>query len=151
MLLRMNISLCAALLWAAHAAAQSTLGELLDAGATKLSPEVFKEEVVQRMITGPTGSGGTVEVMYAKSGVIAGRGQAPAFQQSPILGSTIGGEWKINEEGKICASMRILQAAAGPAEFPHRCQYWYKLGEQYYLSESDSDRHARVLRRTLKQ
>jgi hypothetical protein len=32
---------------------------------------------------------------------------------------------------------------------PQRCQFWFKLGETYYLAESDSDRHARVLRRTL--
>jgi hypothetical protein len=41
------------LLWVPIAVAQSNLGELLDAGAKKLSPEEFREDVVQRMIAGP--------------------------------------------------------------------------------------------------
>ena len=150
MSLRTTLSLGSALLWAGNAAAQSNLGELLDARATKLSPEVFKEEVVQRMVAGPMPAGGTVEIMYAQSGVIAGIGNAPTMQSGANRALQIGGEWKINDEGKICTSIRILLQAAGPAEFPPRCQYWYKLGDQYYLSDSDSDRQARVLRRTLK-
>jgi hypothetical protein len=35
--------------------------------------------------------------------------------------------------------------------FAPRCQVWFKHGEQYFLSDSDTDRRARVLLRTVKQ
>lgn len=40
---------------------------------------------------------------------------------------------------------------ANPVTLPARCQVWFKYADQYFLSDSDSDRSARVLRRTLKQ
>ncbi len=39
----------------------------------------------------------------------------------------------------------------GMAYLPPRCQYWFKLGDKYFLSDSDSDRSAKVLSRTVKQ
>jgi hypothetical protein len=40
----------------------SNLGELLDAGAKKLSAEEFREELVQRLIVGPTATGGSLRL-----------------------------------------------------------------------------------------
>ena len=34
---------------------------------------------------------------------------------------------------------------------PKRCQYWFKLGTQYFFADSDTDRSAKVLSRTIKQ
>jgi hypothetical protein len=56
------------------------------------------------------------------------------------------GEWKVDESGNICSSMRIGSVVLAP-----RCQVWFKHGEQYFLSDSDTDRRARVLLRTVKQ
>lgn len=134
----------ALLAWAPLALSQSNLGELLDAGAQKLSVEQFKDEVVQRMLIGVTASGGNVELMYVSNGTIQGRGTHPL--QTSATQATISGEWKTGDDGKICTSMRI-----GTAELPPRCQFWFKYGDQYYPSDSDSDRHARVLRRTVRQ
>src|SRR5271169_76590 len=64
----------ALLFWAPLAVAQSNLGELLDAGAKRLSVEEFKQELVQHVIVGPTLSGASLEVMYASNGVIQGSG-----------------------------------------------------------------------------
>jgi hypothetical protein len=142
----------ALLLWAPLAMAQNNIGELLDAGAKKLSIEEFKEEVVQRVIAGPTPSGGNLEVMYAHSGVIQGLGSYQGF--APTRAS-IDGEWTTDDNGRVCTSMRIGAGAtsslAGGVMLPPRCQFWFKYAGQYFLSDSDSDRRARVLRRTVKQ
>ena len=142
----------ALLLSAQFAMAQNNLGELLDAGAKQLSVEEFKEEVVQRLMVGLTPSGGTLEVMYASNGTIQGRGSHPL--QTGNTQSTISGDWKIDDSGKICASMQIGGGPGGGVTgvaLPGRCQVWFKYGNQYFISDSDSDRSTRVLRRTIKQ
>jgi hypothetical protein len=134
----------ALLLWAPLVMAQSNLGELLDAGAKVLSAEEFRNEVVQRVIVGPTLAGGRIEVLYSTKGSIQGVGiprTAPTRSATPV-----NGEWKIDENGKICTSMVI-----GDTFLPYRCQSWFKSGDQYFVSDVDSDRKARVLLRTVKQ
>src|SRR3984893_5536831 len=136
------------LLWAPLAFAQSNLGELLDAGAKKLSVEEFKEEVVQRVIVGPTPSGtGNLELMFANNGEIQGAGiYTPTFNSlQPIRGA-----WTTDDNGRVCTRMQIGSAAPLLVLAP-RCQFWFKYAGQYFFSDSDSDRHARVLRRTVKQ
>jgi hypothetical protein len=142
----------ALLLWAPLAVGQSNLGELLDAGAKKLSVEEFKEEVVQRLIVGPTASGGNLEVVYAHTGVIQGLGR---YEGSSPWRASISGEWTTGDNERVCTSMRI-GGGSGPGTgfgvmLPPRCQFWFKYAEQYFLSDSDSDRSARVFRRTVKQ
>ena len=61
------------LLFAPFGVAQNSLGELLDGGATRVSGEEFKRDVVQRTLVGPTASGARLEFMYATSGAIQGR------------------------------------------------------------------------------
>ena len=143
------------LLWVPVAVAQSNLGELLDAGATRLSAEEFKAELVQRILVGPTASGGSLEVLYAVNGIIAGTGTGsiggPAGAGHPM--APISGEWTIDDKGRVCTSMRVV-ANIGPGggiTLPSRCQFWFKYAEQYFFSDSDSDRRARVLSRSVKQ
>jgi len=146
MLLPTRLTLCFALmLWASLVIAQNNLGELLDAGARMLSVDEFKEGLVQRVIVGPTPSGGNLEIMYATNGEIQGRGIGLS-SPTPV---PVSGEWKIGDSGKICSSMRL--GGTNSVVLPSRCQSWFKLGDQYFLSDSDSDRYARVLRRTVKQ
>jgi hypothetical protein len=138
----------ALLLWASLASAQNNLGELLDAGAKKLSVAEFKEEVVQRVVVGRTAPGGQIEVMYARTGVISGKG---SYQdQASLRLADISGEWTLDDNGRVCANM-LIGAYGGGVFLPARCQFWFKYNGQYFLSDSDSDRYARVLRRTLKQ
>src|SRR5215470_16213230 len=68
----------ALLLFAPFAVAQNNLGELLDAGAKKISPDEFRQDVVHRTLVGPTLSGAQLELMFASSGVLQGRTQADA-------------------------------------------------------------------------
>jgi hypothetical protein len=134
------------LLWAPFAAAQSNLGELLDAGAKMMSPEEFKQEVVGRVITGPTSTGGTLEVIYAGNGSVQGRG---SYAKALFLGP-LDGEWMIDDGGRVCTGMRIGGSPSTPGVMlPARCQTWFKHADAFFLCDSDSDRRARVLRRTL--
>jgi hypothetical protein len=144
------------LLCAPFASAQNNLGELLDAGGKKLSAQEFQEQLVQRMLVGPTAAGLNIEMIYTANGSVAGGGTAPGG----IGRAGLGGQWRIDAGGKICTSMIVggpLASGApvanntGGVVLPERCQSWYKLGERYFLSDSDVDRAARVLPRTVKQ
>jgi hypothetical protein len=134
--------------------AQNNLGELLDAGATRLSPEAFKQELVQRVIVGPTPAGGSLEVMYQTNGLVQGTGfHSKATIPQP---ATIFGEWTLDDNGRVCTSMGMTGGGGGGVGqaamlLPPRCQFWFKYSGQYFISDSDSDRSARVIRRTLKQ
>jgi hypothetical protein len=137
------------------AMAQSTLGEALDAGATKVSAEEFRRDVVQRPIAGLTPTGGTFEIVFTADGAISGAGTASKGNNQP---TTIGGEWKVDERDRVCTTMRAAsgQIGGGPLQspslnLPTRCQFWFKVGERYFLSDSDSDRQERVAQRTVKE
>ena len=108
-----------------------------------MSAKEFETEIVQRVLVGPSPTGGEFEMMYATNGRIAGTGKHPLFSAS-FAG--MGGDWKLDEAGQVCSSMRV----AG-VPLPYRCQYWYKLADKYYVSDSDLDRSAKVLSRTIKQ
>ena len=146
---------CTLSLIVSSAFAQATLGELLDAGATLLTPDDFRREVVQRTLVGLAAAGGKFEIMYGNSGLIAGVGAPPENIMSPIKEVGVQGEWFADNEGRICTTLRFGAAAPaipqGPTIVPRRCQYWFKASEAYFLSDYDSDRGAKVLRRTVKQ
>jgi hypothetical protein len=137
----------ALLLWAPFGVAQNNLGELLDAGAKKLSAEEFKQELIGRTMAGAT-PGGSLEVIYIDNGVIRGAGFASMLGGATGGGQTytIEGSWKIDDGEKVCTSMQI-----GRVFLPPRCQFWFKYDQQYYISDSDSDRNVRVIRRTVKR
>jgi hypothetical protein len=141
----------ALLLWAPIAPAQRTVGDLLNFGAKRLSPEEFKEEVVQRVILGPTAGGGNLEILYAQTGVIQGRG---TYSDTSTRNADISGEWTVDDTGRICTSMRIGGGPGGAimgVMLPPRCQFWFKYGGEYFVADSDTDRYAMVIRRILKQ
>jgi hypothetical protein len=145
------LSALALLLSASLAMAQNNLGELLDAGGKSLSPDAFKEELVQRVIVGRTATGGRLELMYAANGMVEGIGSNPdSFAGGVVSLAPINGEWTIGDNGRICTSMRI-GSGLGSVILPARCQFWFKYAEQYFFSDSDTDRGARVFRRTVKQ
>lgn len=108
----------ALLLLVPFAAAQNNLGELLDAGAKKLSPEEFRQDVVQRVIVGPALSGARMELIYATSGVIQGRSELLGGGSPTQFGylASIDGVWNIDDSGRICHSM-----VAGKNLLPFRC------------------------------
>jgi hypothetical protein len=139
----------ALLLLVPSAVAQKNLGELLDTGATRISAEEFRRDLVQRTVVGTSPVGSRMEVMYASSGVLQGRSDALGTAGLGAVGSAIAsidGVWNIDDSGRICTSMVI-----GKVLLPFRCQFWFKYKEDYFIADSDSDRNARVFRRTVKQ
>ena len=137
----------------AAAAEAENLGQILDAGARLLSPEEFKENLVQRTIVGPTTSGGTIELLYSPNGRVVGTGFAPG-RQIPYdregVRTGIGGEWKIGERAAICTTLRFGRPTEKGILLAPRCQFWFVSGDKYYLADSDTDRQAKVLVRTIK-
>lgn len=132
------------LLCAPLAVAQSNLGELLDAGgAQKLTVDEFKTELVQRPIVGQTPTGSRLQIVYGKTGVIAGEASVPNAGTM-----TLTGEWTIDDSGRICTSLTFTRANN---ELLRRCEFWFKYKQEYFLSVSDSDRQAKLLRRAIKQ
>jgi hypothetical protein len=139
----------ALLLLAPFAIAQNTLGELLDAGAKKVSPEEFREQVVQRATSGTLPSGTHMELTYTSGGMIQGRGDTGGLANpgGPVTSmGSVDGVWNVDDRGRICTSLVF-----GRVFLPLRCEYWFKYKDAYFLAVSDSDPKAKVLRRTVKQ
>jgi len=137
--------------WTACAFGQSTLGAVVDAGAKPLTPEDFKQQVMQRILVGPTATGGSLEYIYAGNGMIEGRGMV---HQQGGPQPRVEGQWKFDDSGRVCTTM-IVYAAPGAStagfNLGMRCQHWYRLGADYFIADSDTDRSAKVLRRSIKQ
>jgi hypothetical protein len=132
------------LLSAALVHAQTTLGDLTQAGAQRLSPQRFDEEVVQRTLRGRLDTGMLVEMLYATSGQLQGVGRAgPAEWSVQVLGS-----WSAGDNGTICTRM-TLDGPTIRAMLPRRCEYWFRLDERYFVSSSATDPRARVAVRTI--
>lgn len=150
--------LTAAAVSAAPAFAQDTLGALLDANAAKISASQFERDLVQRALIGPTQTGGRLEVIYTGSGQIEGTGTMRPGTESSTNSVLIQGRWTNDGAGRICTSLSFspqvggnVNAGIGKGSLPPRCQYWFKLGDKYFLADSDTDRSAKVLVRTIKQ
>ncbi|MFO1314541.1 MAG: hypothetical protein U1F58_02965 [Burkholderiales bacterium] len=133
---------------------QTTLGEVLDAKPRKLSPEQFKDEVVQRALVGPSPAGGVLELVYTSNGTVQGTGNAPQATFRFVQLAQINGQWTIGEGGGICTSLRFTSEGGGSVGglyLPPRCQHWFRVGDRFFLADSDTDRSAKVLVRTIKQ
>jgi hypothetical protein len=133
--------LLAAVSFATPLAFAQTLGEILDKGAKKLTPEAFRSEVVGKTLSGPGQQPrATIEVTYAAEHVTGVTGQAGA--PNPYRGP-----WKVAPSGEVCADLFFeLNRASRTA-----CNYWFKLGDSYYISASDTDRGSAAYERTLKK
>src|SRR6185295_1601637 len=103
-------------------------------------------------------AGGSLEIMYTASGQVEGEGAAQKGTLPTKDAVRVLGHWTVDGTEKICTSLRFSLERGGMAStglgmgyLPPRCQYWFKLGDTYFLSDSDSDRSAKVLSRTLKK
>jgi hypothetical protein len=140
-------AISALLLATASADAQTTLGALVDAGGERLSPKQFREEVVQRQLNGPLASGFNLQFVYTSRGSLEGAGSGGAASFGAEWAADVRGTWKFGDNGTVCTSV-VLDGPTIRANFPPRCQYWYRLRDRFYVAESDTDRRARVLPRS---
>jgi hypothetical protein len=131
--------------------AQKTLGDVLDAGGSLMSVEQFKQEIMQRLVTGPTRNEYvTHEIMYGSKGSIDGIAFTRSVIQAPSITTQLTGQWYAGEKDSVCATMLVRSGGGSTVTLPRRCQYWFKVGDQYFLSDSDIDRQAQVFARTIK-
>jgi hypothetical protein len=124
----------------ADTVAQHTLGELLDAGGNRLTKAEVIDAVSGATITVPTKNGGERSVNYGPDGTIGGSGRM--LKGSPY---SLSGTWNVKDTGEWCTELRT------PNQPQSRCAFLFKKVNEYYLSDSDSDRSALVHKRTIKK
>ena len=132
-----HLSVALLLLTASVTFAQTTLGELLDAGGKQLSKEEALAVVSGNTIVGPTLSGAINTVKYNADGSYTGSGSS--------AGNTYGffGTWTVDADGQFCGI-----SGGGANRGAKSCGYWFKASEQYFGCISNSDRNAPVIKRT---
>src|SRR4029453_2536720 len=87
--------------WAPFVAGQTTLGELLDAGAKPVTVAQFKDELVQRLIARPRPTGGRMEIMYTGDGRLQGTGTLTGNTSSIPPWAPVAGDWSSDDNGRI--------------------------------------------------
>lgn len=141
-IVRGSLPAIAALLIAGPAFAQGTLGELLDAGARKLASDTFRTEIMDATVSGPSRTGGSVEFVYRNDGTFTGTFSSPQGRGTGVVGN-----WKIDEDGRICVEFAIVATERRD----RNCGFLFRLGEAYFASESGADRDAIVLKRSVRR
>jgi hypothetical protein len=121
--------------------AQSTVGELLDAGGH----QVEKIDLIS-LLSGKTWDTGLrgepVRTQYGVDGTFI---QTVRLNNSLLGGQNAGhfGDWAVNDAGQEC-QFRKDQRGGGA----HRCRYWFALGDKYFTVDDDpKERSCKLHRR----
>lgn len=127
--------------FAGSAAGQTTLGEILDKGAKKLSHGDFVAMLpATSFVVFPSGSG-EAEVVYKADGTFSG--SARHYGSGTTSGSY--GTWKVDESGKFCVDENL----PGWSKTYQDCNFRFKVGDELFDSPSDSDRNAKLNKRKI--
>ena len=113
------------------ALAQDNLGAALDAGAKKLNGGAFNKELAGKTVSG-TNKNGPFRLEFLDGGKLAGNFSASHGGLHPNLSGT----WIADESGKVC--MEYVYGVRKNREA--YCRFYFKQGDQYFTSNSDSDR-----------
>lgn len=124
---------------AASAVAQNTLGELLDAGGKPLTKADVTAAVSGRTISGALRAGGEFRNDYRADGSVAGAGTTS--EGRPY---SLSGKWSVDDSGKLCADLRTARGNTTSA-----CFFLFKNGDEYFVSDSASNRNALVNKRAI--
>lgn len=117
---------------AMSASAQSTVGELLDGGAKKMTKEQLVAYIAGTKLTGPSRSGEVMLNIDLKAdGSFSGNVNNP---QRGISSGTAG-KWTVDEAGKTCTDGRLFAWNMGFKE----CFFSYRLGEVMYRTLAESE------------
>jgi hypothetical protein len=131
-------------LTSAPALAQNNLGELFDMGGKKLSKQEAVATLSGANVSGENAQGALLQVDYKEDGTYSGSFTSP---QNKRNGSSYG-KWTVDDTGKVCIDGTIrlydVQSQKG-------CVFYFKNGDQYYISTSDSDRGVLVSKRAIKK
>lgn len=126
--------LLAALGGAGLAQAQSTLGDLLDRGARKLTPAEVASTGPLRIVREAPDSDALMTLR--PGGTVVGT----VHNKQGHGSSEASGTWSVDAAGQRCVDVDL------PAFRMHwkQCGYLFKLGEQLYAAASDTDRSVPV-------
>ena len=124
------------------ALAQSSLGDLLDGGAKKLSKDAVKSTFSGTRVSGKAVSGADTEYDYKSDGYFSGN-----LKTSDGWNSGAVGKWTVDESGKFCAEWTLT---VNSKRF-NGCGFLYAKGDELYYVESDSDRAAKIYKRVVKK
>ena len=126
------------------ALAQTTMGEVFDAGGKKLTKEEILAAVAGANISGPTQGGGSMQADYKSDGTFSGSQQTTAGKGRGRFGT-----WTVDDSGMYCTEITIT--GGGSTQPEKSCGYFLKLGDQYFVAVGSDDRGARVLSRIIKK
>ena len=131
-------------LTSASALAQNNLGELFDMGGKKLSKQELVAALSGANLSGETSAGSVFQSDYKADGTYSGSFTAPQTKRN----GTTYGTWTVDDTGKVCidGTIRLYEVQSQKA-----CVFYFKNGDQYYISPSDSDRGAFVAKREIKK
>jgi hypothetical protein len=129
--------------FAASAAAQETLGELLDAGAVKVPKEYLLPAMAGKKFTGLSSSGKIeMNIELRADGTVSG--YVVAVHSGASSGTV--GKWTVDESGKSCLDEKL---AAWNMEHSE-CWFTYRLnGQTYRTIAASEDRSTKVIRSSI--
>jgi hypothetical protein len=132
---------CLLVAFAGAAHAQYKLSEILDKGGKRLSGEEVRALLVGATVTGALSNGAQFESHYTADGKVAG---TVASMQG--MSSTVG-TWIVGEKGDLCADVTVTRSGAQLKA----CSFYFKAGDEYFSSTSDSDRNATAAKRNVRR
>jgi hypothetical protein len=127
----------------ASALAQNTLGELLDTGGKKLTKEELVAALSGANLSGETREGSVFKTDYKADGTYSGSFVSPQKRNGTTFGT-----WTVADTGKLCTDGSIKIYEVQPQKV---CLFYFKNGDQYYISPSDTDRGAMVSKRAIQK
>jgi uncharacterized protein DUF995 len=138
-------SLALAAILSASVAAQSTVGEVLDAGGKKLNKDELVKLIAGANVSGQTQGGGQFQTEYKADGTFTG-----TMQSQQMKGVARFGTWTVDDAGSFCTEITSSRGASG-ARQDKSCGYYYKIGDKYFVGFDSEDRGTRVLERAVKK
>ena len=124
------------------ALAQSSLGELLDGGAKKLSKDAVKSTLGGTHVSGKSVTGADTEYDYKADGYFSGN-----LKTSDGWSSGAVGKWTVDDSGKLCSEWTLT---VNSKRFSG-CGFLYAKGDELYYVESDTDKGAKIYKRSVKK
>lgn len=124
--------------WSSCVWGEVSLGALLAAGATKQSKELLTDWLPGRTVSRVLSNGATIRMTFQRDGSISGSVDARGKSVFDIVGV-----WNVEESGRLCT------AVLTPFPTKTRCMFTFRVGNDLYESESDTDPTAIVKKRVL--
>lgn len=123
---------------------QESLGDVLDKSGRLLSVEELKAELVAHWISWQSPNG-MLEISVRPNDGGNLQGQVRSIRGAC---TDFTGTWKLGNAGRFC--MAATYRCGSSNNSFDTCPYWFKAGDEYWSSPSDSDRLAKVLKRSVK-